>query len=145
MPITRKIAVAAAGATAALLAAIAPAVAQPTAAHSTAPVAQTCRDAARSITGAKVTGYICWDADEVWFEPVSDAYLTDTAKDGRRAELWSTDSWQGPRLQIQITSGANTGESIAGYWWGAPGSTSSVRLRLCTSDAGLDRTCGAWY
>jgi hypothetical protein len=129
--------------------AVAPAQAaqsQETAQAGTAAAASGCRDAERSITGARVTGYFCWDDDEVWFGVNTDAYLTDTAKDGRRAELWSRDPWRGTVLQSDVTGGAGSQVSLAGYgWYVLTGSPSSTELRVCTSDAGADRRCGSWY
>lgn len=115
-------------------------------AHADVSAASGCRDAGRSITGASVSGYFCWNENRVWFAENSDAYLTDTAKDGRRAELWSRDPWQGTLLQADVTSGAGDQVSLAGYgWYVLKGSPSSAELKVCTSNAGASRRCSAWY
>jgi hypothetical protein len=115
-------------------------------AHADASAASGCRDAERSITGASVSGYFCWNENKVWFAVNSDAYLTDTAKDGRRAELWSRDRWQGTLHQGDVTGGVGDKVSLAGYGWSVlKGSPASTELRLCTSKAGANRKCGAWY
>lgn len=110
-----------------------------------------CRDIRTSTTGAYFEGTLCHDAD-LWF--ISDeynellSYLQDTARDGRRAELWVgyTSSGADRELALEATCGVGcwVGAGDVWGWISYPYTGSQVRLRVCTSDAGAARQCGSW-
>jgi hypothetical protein len=77
------------------------------------------------------------------------SYLEDTAKDGRRAELWVgyTSSGAEKTLELEATCGVGCDVYASDLWDYAayPYSSSQAKFRVCTSDAGASRKCGSWY
>ncbi|QFU91142.1 hypothetical protein [Amycolatopsis sp. YIM 10] len=63
-------------------------------------------------------------------------YLEDTAKDGRRAEAWLVTSINEYEL-FEVTGGRGDSDT---HWLFKQ--EAYVKVKLCTSDANLDRKCG---
>ncbi|SCE68341.1 hypothetical protein GA0070216_101344 [Micromonospora matsumotoense] len=104
----------------------------------TAASAAACRTGTSTISGARLQYQICPEAVTTGLS----YFLEDTAKDGRRAEVWlrtpSTSS-SGVKLD-EATRGA--GDWAEDEWYGP--FSSGVSLKVCTSDANTDRRCGSW-
>jgi hypothetical protein len=96
-----------------------------------------CRDGIASINGARLEYQICTDAIGTGLT----YFLEDTAKDGRRAEVWLiTPSTSAGGVEIDEATGG-VGDWADGEWYGFH--KSGVWLKLCTSDANTDRRCGS--
>lgn len=122
-----------------------------TASATSAATAAGCRNIYTSVTGAYFQGTVCYDPDMWWMSPEYDelpTYLEDTAKDGRRAELWVgyTSSGSDRELVLEATCGVGCAPDAGGLWaWATyPYTGDQARFRVCTSDAGASRRCGSW-
>jgi hypothetical protein len=103
------------------------------------PAAAACENGYPSTVGARVEFIRC---NGSWGYSL-DFTLYDTAKDGRRAELWirfpGTSS--SGSILTEVTTGAGTSES--GFF--GPVEINGLDVKVCTSNAGASRTCSVWY
>ncbi|GAB3808940.1 hypothetical protein [Micromonospora zhanjiangensis] len=97
-----------------------------------------CRYGTQRITGAEMDWTICVDSSGTGVS----YFASDTAKDGRRAEVWlRSPATSSSGVKINEATGG-VGDWAEGEWYGFY--QSGVSLRLCTSDANTDRRCGSW-
>ncbi|MFF0314526.1 hypothetical protein ACFYPH_07715 [Micromonospora sp. NPDC005252] len=104
----------------------------------TAASAAACRSGTASISGADLTYQICPEA----FTTGLSYFLEDTAKDGRRAEVWiRTPSTSTAGVKLDEATGG-VGDWAEDEWYGL--FSSGVYLKVCTSDGNTNRRCGGW-
>lgn len=102
-----------------------------------ASAAASCRGGTASVSGASLDYQICTDALGTGVS----YFLEDTAKDGRRAEVWLiTPSTSSSGVKLDEATGG-VGDWADGEWYGLY--KSGVYLKLCTSDANANRRCGS--
>lgn len=98
---------------------------------------QACRAGSRSgvtsISGATLIYDICIEAAGADI----DLYLEDTAKDGRRAEAWMVTSLTEYEI-FEVTGGKGDWDD---HWLFIQ--EAYVQVKVCSSDANLDRRCGS--
>ncbi|MEV0426754.1 hypothetical protein [Micromonospora sp. NPDC050495] len=104
----------------------------------TAASAAACRGGTDSISGARLQYQICPEA----YTTGLSYFLEDTAKDGRRAEVWiRTPSTSSSGVKLDEATGG-VGDWAEDEWYGP--FSSGVYLKVCTSDANTNRRCGSW-
>ncbi|HEU5473682.1 MAG TPA: hypothetical protein VFV67_23800 [Actinophytocola sp.] len=96
---------------------------------------QSCREGSRSGTTTTAGALLFYDICIEAYGANINLYLEDRAKDGRRAEAWLVTGINEYEL-FEVTGGVDDWDT---YWHFDQEAT--VRVKVCTSDADIDRRC----